>query len=50
LMYNNKSIQHPGKLIMHWLGLYEVKTITDGGVVHLKDLGGVELREMISGR
>jgi hypothetical protein len=36
-MYDNKSIQHPGKLRMHWLGLYEVKTITDGRVVHLKD-------------
>jgi hypothetical protein len=25
LMYDNKSIQHPGKLRMHWLGPYEVK-------------------------
>ena len=33
LMYDNKSIQHPGKLRMHWLGPYEVKTITDGGDV-----------------
>jgi hypothetical protein len=33
LMYDNKSFQHPRKLIMHWLGLYEVKSITDGGVV-----------------
>jgi hypothetical protein len=32
LMYDNKSFQHPGKLRMHWLGPYEVKTITDGGV------------------
>jgi hypothetical protein len=30
-MYDNKSIQHPGKLRLHWLGPYKVKTVTDGG-------------------
>jgi transposase InsO family protein len=40
LVYDSKSLQHPGKLRMHWLGPYEVKTVTDGGVVQLKDLGG----------
>ena len=49
LMYDNKLFQHPRKLIMHWLGLYEVKSITDGGVVHLRDLSGAELRGMING-
>jgi hypothetical protein len=34
---------------MHWLGPYEVKTITDGGVVQLKDLGGTKIRGMING-
>jgi hypothetical protein len=29
LTYNSKFLQHPGKLIMHWLVPYEVKTITD---------------------
>jgi hypothetical protein len=34
LMYDNKSIQHLGKLRMHWLGPYdEVNNFTDGGVV-----------------
>jgi hypothetical protein len=33
LMYNDKSFQHSGKLRMHWLGLYEVKIVTDGGFV-----------------
>jgi transposase InsO family protein len=33
LMYDIKSIQHSGKLKMHWLGPYEVKTVTKGGVV-----------------
>jgi hypothetical protein len=31
LMYDNKSIHHPGKLKMHWLGLYKVKIVTNGG-------------------
>jgi hypothetical protein len=40
LMYDNKSIQHLGKLRMHWLGPYKVKLFIDGGVIQLKDLGG----------
>jgi hypothetical protein len=49
LMYNSKYLQHQGKIRMHWLGPYEVKTVTDGGVVQLKDLGGTEIRGMING-
>jgi hypothetical protein len=48
LMYENKSIQHPGKLIMHWLGPYEVKNVTEGGAVQLKDLAREEIRGMIN--
>jgi hypothetical protein len=44
LMYDNKFFQHPKKFKMHWLGPYEVKTFTDGGVVQLKYLGGTELK------
>jgi hypothetical protein len=33
LMYEKKSLQYPGKLRMHWIGPYEVKSITDGGDV-----------------
>jgi hypothetical protein len=33
LMYEKKSLQHPGKIIMHWLGPYKVIYVTDGGVV-----------------
>jgi hypothetical protein len=33
---------------MHWLGPYEVKTVTDGGDVQLKDLGGTKIRGMIN--
>jgi hypothetical protein len=49
-MYDSKSLQHPGKLKMHWLGPYKVKNVIDRGVVHLKDLGGTKLRGMINGR
>jgi hypothetical protein len=48
-MYENKSFQHPGKLRMHWLGPYKVKSITDGGVVQLRELSGTEFRGMING-
>jgi hypothetical protein len=34
---------------MHWLGPYKVHIVIDGGVVHLKDLGGTKLRGMING-
>jgi hypothetical protein len=49
LVYDSKFLQHLGKFRMHWLGPYEVKTITDGGVVQLKYLRGTELRGMING-
>jgi hypothetical protein len=49
LMYDSKPLQHPGKIRMHWLGPYEVKTVTDRGALQLKDLGGMELRGMING-
>jgi hypothetical protein len=49
LMSDIKSFQHLGKLKMHWLGPYEVKIVTDGGDVKLKDLGGIELKGMING-
>jgi hypothetical protein len=33
LLYDNKCFQHLGKFRMHWLGPYEVKTVTDKGDV-----------------
>jgi hypothetical protein len=49
LMYDNKSFQHLENLRMHWLGPYEVKSVTDGGVVQLRDLSDIELKGMING-
>ena len=46
LVYDSKSLQPPGKIRMHWLGPYEVKTVRD---VQLKYLGGTKLRGMING-
>jgi hypothetical protein len=40
LLYDSKCFQHPGKFKMHWIGPYEVKVVTCGGYVQLKDLGG----------
>jgi hypothetical protein len=40
LLYDIKFFQHLGKFRMHWVGPYEVKTVTDGGSVELKYLGG----------
>jgi hypothetical protein len=33
LLYDSKSFQHPRKMRMHWLGPYEIKSVTNGGVV-----------------
>ena len=36
LVYDIKFMKHPGKLQMHWLGLYLVNSINPGGVVQLQ--------------
>jgi hypothetical protein len=38
LLYDSKYLQHLGKFIMHWLGTYKIKYVTDGGVMHLQYL------------
>jgi hypothetical protein len=32
-LYDNKSFQHPGKLRMHCIGPYEVKSVIDRGAI-----------------
>ena len=50
LMYDNKHFKHPCKLKTHWLGLaYMVKENTDGRVVKLEKLDGMEVRGLING-
>jgi hypothetical protein len=48
-LYGNKSFQHSRKIRMHWLGPYEVKSITNRGVVQLIYLAGTNLIGMING-
>ena len=33
LLYDNKFAKFPGKFCLHWLGPYQEKHITNGGVV-----------------
>jgi hypothetical protein len=34
---------------MHWLGPYEIKSVTDGDVVQLKDFAGKEVQGLLNG-
>ena len=38
LLYDSKLVKFPGKFFMHWLGPYQVKHVTNGGVVQLVKL------------
>jgi hypothetical protein len=49
LLYDNKYLQHLGKLIMHWLGPYPINSITYGGIIQLHDLTGKEVKGMVNG-
>ena len=40
LLYESKFAKFPGKICMHWLGPYQVKHVTNGGVVQLAKLNG----------
>ena len=39
-LYDREFDKFPGKFIMHWLGPYVIKEITDGGAVHLVKFNG----------
>ena len=49
LLYDSKFMKHPGKLHMHWLGLYLVHSITSSGAVQLHHLDGVVFLTLING-
>ena len=48
LLYDSKFMKHPGKLQMHWLGMYIVHLITSGGAVQLQQLDGVVLPKLVN--
>ena len=49
LLCDNKFLKHPGKLQMHWLGLYLVNSITSVGAVQLQQLNSVVLPNLVNG-
>ena len=49
LLYDSKFAKFPGKFQMHWLGPYQVKHMTDGGVVQLVKFNGKVFPTLVNG-
>lgn len=49
LLYDSKFDQFLWKLRMHWLELYVIKEITDGGAVRLVKLNGKLFSRKVNG-
>ena len=49
LLYDTKFVKHPGKLQMHWLGVYVINFITEGGAVQLQQLDGAMFPKLGNG-
>jgi len=49
LLCDNKYSQHPGKLRMHWLGLFRLVYINEAGAAKLATLQGQLLKGLING-
>ena len=49
LLYDSKFAKFPGKFCMHWLGPYQVKYVTNGGVVKLAKLNDEEIPTLVNG-
>ena len=49
LLYDNKFIEYPGKLQMHWLCPYLVHSITSSGLFQLQQLDGAVLPALVNG-
>ena len=49
LLYDSKFVKFPGKFQMHWLGTYQVKYVTNVGVVQLLKLNGEEFSTLVNG-
>lgn len=48
-LYDNKFMQHLGKIHMHWLGSFQVDLIMEVGIVKLKDLQECLLKGYMNG-
>jgi hypothetical protein len=49
LVYDSKSMKHPGKFRMHCLGPYEISYVTEGGAAQLKTLNGEWKEGLVNG-
>ena len=49
LLYDSKFAKFPGKFCVHWLGPYQVKHVTSGGVVQLAKLNGEVFPTLVNG-
>jgi hypothetical protein len=49
LLYDNKYLQHPGKLHMHWLGPFHLVYISEVGATKMATLQGQPLKGLING-
>jgi hypothetical protein len=49
LLYDNKFLQNPGKLQMHWLGPYVIKYVTKTCILQLKKLDGEVMEGLVNG-
>ena len=48
LLYENKFAWFPGKFCMHWLGPYQVRHVTKGGLASLARLDGTMIPTMVN--
>ena len=49
VLYDNKFMQHPSKLHMHWLGPFQVDHIAKVSIVKIKELQGILLKCYFNG-
>jgi len=49
LLYDSKFMKFLGMLRHHWMGPYQVTSVTDGGAVQLKKLDGTLLAGKVNG-
>lgn len=48
LLYDSKYLKHPGKLQMHWHGLFYVAKVRNSGTVKLAQLDGILLPSWVN--
>ena len=49
VLYDSNFVKHHGKFRMRWLGAYEIKYVTERGVIQLQNLNGELMYGLING-